>query len=100
LIFAITWRAPSASVASWLAMTLRLSPSVMAYEQVGALGACPSKRVLVRPSPRMAAPPNEPGRRSKAAVVVSMMMTSCPALSKLSARTDPTRPHPTMTVFT
>ena len=52
------------------------------------------------PSPRTAAPPNEPGRRSKAdgRGVDDDHLVAGPV--EASARTEPTRPHPTMTVFT
>ena len=56
MTLAITWWQPSASVASWAVMTLRLSPSVIAMNR--SAPSAPARRRVSSsvPSPRRAAP--------------------------------------------
>ena len=91
---------PSASLASWAAMTLRLSPSVTARNTSAPSAPARRRTSSSVPSPRIAMPRKDAGRRSKADVAMSRMVDLVAGAVVASATDAPTRPHPTMTIFT
>ena len=73
---AMTFGMARFSVATWAAMTLRLSPSVSARNTSAPRAPERRRTSSSVPSPLTAAPLKLLGRRSKAAVLMSKTMTS------------------------
>src|SRR6266566_2284123 len=87
-------------------MMLRLSPWVTAMKQSASSAPARRSRSASVPSPTTKLPrklsPNTPreAERPKAPGLLSTMVTSCPSSSSSCARREPTRPQPTMRIFT